>query len=351
MAAPAQNSNSPIVNRDIPFWLLLPVFFLSVGGALLWSILGKRPSPSEKTDNLPESNPQTNNTEDGETAVLDGNTAPSVNGAVLEEQPVSQFQEQETPDRTPFNIYAQTPSGLTQNATQGSSNLVQEATNGTSNLYEGTSSVANGSQNHNLGAAALTGGTALATGIGAATWSAFTNKETETIDKTVELNNYTQISAPDSDEVAWDIEAPAAVVNTSYPHLANIPEESSDGELPSSEVTAPLPELPEVPEVTSDFGYWDTEVSEDQIDEELQAELNWLESITSTEDTALVDELPIPEYGEMTADLEPSALQISSLLDLPEDALNVVADAGGFSSRCRDWSLGYYFGIRCPRTN
>ncbi|MEH2160086.1 MAG: DUF4912 domain-containing protein [Nostoc sp.] len=350
--APATPQSSPIGNKETPFWLLLPLFFTTVAGALLWWILGKRPSPSDQTDNLPESNPHPPSTEDGEMALLNAGTAPSINGTMLVEQPLPHFQDQETPDRTPFNIYAQTESDLSENGTQGTANLVQEPTNGTSNLYEGTTSaVTNGS-----GAAALTGGAALATGIGATTWSAFTNKETETnpTDETVELNNYTGTNTPNSDDIAWDIEAPAAVVNTPYPHLGNIPEEISDVQLPSSEVTAPLPELPDVPEVTSNLGYWDTEISEDEIDEELQAELNWLESITSTEDTASVDELPFPEYGkvelsplsitstENTASVdelpfpeygkvEPSPLPTSSLIDLPElseeDLFNVVADA------------------------
>ncbi|WP_228058049.1 DUF4912 domain-containing protein [Nostoc sp. LEGE 12447] len=315
--APATTAQkSPIVNKEVPFWVLLPLFFVSVIAALAWWTLGKNPSSDDKTDNLPESNPHPPDPEDGETAVLNASTAASINGAMLEEQPVSQFQEQETPDRTPFNIYAQTQSELAENGTH-------EASNGNSNLYEGTTStLTNGA-----GAAALTGGAALATGIGAATWSAFNNKETETnaIDETVELNNYTETNTPDSDEVAWDIEAPAAVVNTPYPHLGNLPEEiSSDVELPSSEVTAPLPELPDVPEVTSGLEYWDTEISEDEIDEELQAELNWLQSITSTEDT---DEFPLPDSDEV----EPSPLPPSPLLNLPElpdvDVFNVVADA------------------------
>ncbi|WP_414518880.1 DUF4912 domain-containing protein [Nostoc sp. PCC 9305] len=333
VAAPAQSA--PIVNKETPLWLLLPVFFITVGGSVLWWILKKRPLPPEGIDNLPESNPYPPN---GETAALDASTTSSLNGTTLEEQAVPHFQEQETPDRTPFNIYAQTQSDLNPNATQGTANLVQETSNGTSNLYEGaTSGVANGSENNNLGAAAL-GGAAIATGIGTATWSTFNNKETEpnAIDETVELNNYTETYTPDADEVAWDIEAPAAVVNTSYPYPGNIPEEVSEVELPSSEVTAPLPELPDVPQATSDFGYWDTAISEDEADEELQAELNWLESITSTEDTASVDELPLAESDETTADVEASATEdTSSLLDLPEfsedvlskDALNVVADA------------------------
>ncbi|MEH2457225.1 DUF4912 domain-containing protein [Nostoc sp.] len=331
VAAPAQKS--PIVDKKTPLWLLLPLFFIPLAGGLLWWVVVKRPLPTEKTDNLPESNPHPPSPEDGETAVLNASTTHYGNGAMLDDQPVPHFQEQETPDRTPFNIYAQTQSDLTENATQGTSNFVQEATNGASNFYEGTTSgvANNGSENNNLGAAALTGGAALATGIGATTWSAFSNKETEkdTIDDTVGLNNYMETNPPESDQVAWEIEAPAAVVNTSYPHLGNLPEETSDLELPSDDVTAPLPELPDVPEITSDFGYWDTEVSENQIDEELQAELNWLESITSTEDTASVDELPLSESGELAANVESSEAETASLLDLPEfpeDALNVIAD-------------------------
>ncbi|MEH1999953.1 MAG: DUF4912 domain-containing protein [Nostoc sp.] len=325
VAAPPQKS--PIVDEQTPLWLLLPLFFISLAGGLLWWVLIKRPLPTEKTDDLPESNPRPPSREDGETAVLNASTEPSVNGAV-EEQPVPHFQEQETRDRTPFNIYAQTESDLTQNATQGTANLLQELTNGGSSIYEGTTSgVANGSENSNLGAAALTNGASLATGIGTATWSAFSNKETETdaIDETNGLNNYTDIDPPESDQVAWDIEAPAAVVNTSYPHRANIPDEASDLELSSSDVTDPLLELSDVPEVTSDFGYWDTEASEEQIDEQLQAELNWLDSITSAEDTASIDELPLPD-GELAGDVEPSEAQTASLVELPEYALNLVAD-------------------------
>ncbi|MCC5606531.1 DUF4912 domain-containing protein, partial [Nostoc sp. CHAB 5834] len=340
--APATAQPSPIVNRETPFWLLLPLFFAPVAGAFLWWVLGKRPLSTEKTDNLPESDPRPPSTEDGEMAVLNASTSPSINGA-MEEQPVPQFQEQESPDRTPFNIYAQKESDLTQNATQGASNLVREGTNGSSNSYEDTTSgVANGSDNNNLGAVALTNGAALSTGIGAASWSAFTNKETD-VDATDETNHqgdYTEMNnlesdsdqiAWDSDEIEWDIEAPAAVVNTSYPHLPKIPEEVSDVELPLTEETTPLPELPDVLEITSDFGYWDTDINEDQIDHQLQAELNWLESITSTEDTDSVDELPLPESGEVAADVEPSELQTSSQVDLPElseeDLFNVVADA------------------------
>ncbi|MEH2326601.1 MAG: DUF4912 domain-containing protein [Nostoc sp.] len=338
--APIPAQTSPIVNRETPFWLLLPLFFAPVAGAFLWWILGKRPLSTEKTDNLPESDPRPPSPEDGEMAVLNASTSPSINKAMLEDQAVPHFQ-QESPERTPFKIYAPTESDLAENVTSGTSNLVREGTNGSSNSYEDTTSkAANGSENNNLGAAALSNGAALATGIGAASWSSFNNKETENaISDPVHQSNYDEANNPesdseqiawDSDEIEWDIEAPAAVVNTSYPHLRNIPEEVSDMELPLSEETASLLELADVPEVTSDFGYWDTEINEDRIDEELQAELNWLESITSTEDIGSVDEFPLPSE-EVAADGELSTGQTSSLLDLPElsqeDLFNVIADA------------------------
>ncbi|MDZ8107532.1 MAG: DUF4912 domain-containing protein [Nostoc sp. DedQUE12a] len=279
--APAAPEKAPIVNRETPFWLLLPLLVTTVGGGLLWWFFGRRPSLPEKTDNSLQPNPDPPNTDDGETAL-----SPDTTLQLPKEQ------------STPFQIYGQTSSDLTENGTQ------QQTSNGT------TPSVAV-SENNNLGAAALMGGAALATGIGAATWSTFADKENNATKDTIQENN-TEKNHPESDEVAWDIEAPAAVVNTSYPQLANIPEETPNEELPLSEVTTPTSELPDVPKATSDFEYWDTEVSEEEIQEELKAELEWLESITSTEDIGSV------ESDEVVTDEVPG---------LPEDALNLVADA------------------------
>ncbi|MCF2149652.1 DUF4912 domain-containing protein [Desmonostoc muscorum LEGE 12446] len=292
--APAEESEkAPIVNRETPFWLLLPLFVTTVAGGLLWWVFGRRPSVPEKTDNSLQPNPYPPSTDGVETAVNPSTTLEL---------------EEETPDRTPFQIYGQTSSDLIEETS------LQQTSNGT------TPSVAL-SENNNLGAAALMGGAALATGIGTATWSSFGDKETETKEDTIEDSNNTEISHHESGEVAWDIEAPAAVVNTPYPQLGNIPEEISDVELPLSEETNPLPELTDVPKGTSDFEYWDTEVSEDAIQEELKAELEWLESITSTEDP------PLSESGEVVTDELPLSEETSPLSELPEDAFNVVADA------------------------
>ncbi len=284
--APADTEKAPIVNRETPFWLLLPLLITTVGGGLLWWFFGRRPSLPEKTDNSLPPNPDSPSTNDVE---------PAVNPSTSLELP-----EEETGDRTPFQIYGQTSNGTTPSVAV--------------------------SENNNLGAAALMGGAALATGIGAATWSTFADKENDVKEDAIPEND-PEISPPESGEVAWDIEAPAAVVNTSYPHLANISEEASDEQLPLSEQTTPLSELADVPKATSDFEYWDTEVSEEEIQEELKAELEWLESITSTDDTA------IPESGEGAADELPEfpedAFNVvaDELPEFPEDAFNVVADA------------------------
>ncbi|BAY79084.1 hypothetical protein NIES25_55660 (plasmid) [Nostoc linckia NIES-25] len=278
--APAPTEKAPIVNKETPFWLLLPLLVTTIGGGLLWWFFGRRPSLPEKTNNSLQPNPAPPNTDDAETA-LSPDTTLQVPGG----------------ESTPFQIYGQTSSDLTENGTQ------QQASNGTA------PSVAV-SENNNLGASALMGGAALATGIGAATWSSFADKENNASKDTNQENN-TEKNPPESGEVAWDIEAPAAVVNTSYPQLANIPEETSNEELPLSEIATPTSELADVPKTTSDFEYWDTEVSEEEIQEELKAELEWLESITSTEDIGLLDSDEV----------------VTELPEFPEDAFNVVADA------------------------
>jgi phosphate transport system substrate-binding protein len=60
------------------------------------------------------------------------------------------------------------------------------------------------------------------------------------------------IIALDCGEVVWDTEAPVAVVNTSYPSVANIPEISFDDiELPTDEFTGSLSELLDQPQASS----------------------------------------------------------------------------------------------------
>jgi phosphate transport system substrate-binding protein len=89
--------------------------------------------------------------------------------------------------------------------------------------------------------------------------------ETVTTNKTTAVNGYPEIISLDSGEVAWDIEAPVAVVNSPYPQLPNMPEMVSEDEdtislpeflqLPketSDDVSALFPDLPDVPPTLGD---------------------------------------------------------------------------------------------------
>ncbi|MDZ8185064.1 MAG: DUF4912 domain-containing protein [Nostoc sp. ChiSLP02] len=284
---------TPIVNKETPFWLLLPLLLVTLGGGVLWWFFRTQRSLPEKTEDLPPANPNPTSTDDVEPAI---NPSPSTS---------VELPQQETPERTPFQIYNQTSSDVPQNGTP------QYAANGSS------SGVADGSENNNYGAAALMDGAALSTGIGAATWSNFADKQTDLENEALEISNHAGVSPPESSEAAWDIEAPAAVVNTSYPQLGNLPEETS-------EETTPQPQFADVPKATSDFEYWDTEVTDELVQQELKAELEWLESITAIEDP------PLSEFDEVVANEQPAA-ETSPLVGLPEvpedDAFNVVADA------------------------
>jgi phosphate transport system substrate-binding protein len=364
-------ANNPIVNRETPFWLLLPLFVAAAGG-LVWWFLGRRPSSTGQTDNLPESPPSQPSEETIPTTTLNASVASPVNGATSVDSTHPDFQSDspelaslrvsEASEHTAFSIYNQTPSDLAQ------------SNNDVSNLSEGTTAAASNGAEHNIGngGAALIGGVSLATGAGAALWSAISGKET---DQTKAANGYAGGTPPESSEVAWDIEAPAAVVNNSYPQLPNVPEEGSDAELPASdipasilespdtskvtEVTSPLPELPDVSELAFELeDYWDTEVTEDPTEKEFQAKSNWIENISSTQDATLAanaeadilssttisgngsepkttnntvegsintEELPGSSGVEISS--AETTTSIPELLDMPEEVLNVVADA------------------------
>ncbi|MBW4615951.1 MAG: substrate-binding domain-containing protein [Desmonostoc vinosum HA7617-LM4] len=291
MVAPA--TNSPNVTKETPFWLLLPLFIAAVGGFVLWWLLRKRPSLAEET-------------------------ASGVSLAAADnDEPISfdsSFSNsQEEGDHTAFSIYNQTPSNLSENGTQTSPHLAHETANATSKLTEATNGVSNT-------AAALGGGAVLATGIGAGIWSKISGKDRES---TVE-NTSSQ-----SGEVAWDIEAPAAVVNTPYTQLPNIPEEAPQTKLPTTVTTASLPKIPGIPEVTDDEDYWETEETKTLINSQPPAESTPPENINSTEEVTSANTIDnMPDVIFDTEWLSPEVTSsLSELPNLPEDTFNVVADA------------------------
>ncbi|OUL24149.1 hypothetical protein BV378_19725, partial [Nostoc sp. RF31YmG] len=106
----------------------------------------------------------------------------------------------------------------------------------------------------------------LATGAGAAISSGFSN---------VELTDETR----NNGEAAWETEAPATVVNTSYPHLPEVSTVTSNSELPKAEVPPTNLDNSDVPIVASDTHNWN--------EEQPQAEYNIPENIASTSNAAL----------------------------------------------------------------
>ncbi|YAF94586.1 MAG: DUF4912 domain-containing protein [Nodularia sp. CChRGM 3473] len=151
-------------------------------------------------------------------------------------------------------------------------------------------------------------------------------------------SNYTEINSYDFSESPWDIEAPAAVVNTSYPQRPDV-----------SKVTSPADSG--MTEVTSNEEY--REISDELTAEQHQVESNLLEDITETisvaggavgganvwsniEETndttefSHTHEIISPVAEEETSNVEPTpavTTSQSTFPDIPEDALNIVADA------------------------
>ncbi|WP_256973216.1 substrate-binding domain-containing protein, partial [Nostoc sp. T09] len=87
--------------------------------------------------------------------------------------------------------------------------------------------------------------------------------------------------ARNNGEAAWETEAPATVVNTSYPPLPEVSPIASNSELPKAEVPAANLDNSEVPIVASDTQNWN--------EEQPQAESNIAEDIASTGNVDLTD--------------------------------------------------------------
>jgi phosphate transport system substrate-binding protein len=191
---------------------------------------------------------------------------------------------------------------------------------------------------------------------------------------------------PESGETTWDIEAPASIVNTSYPQLPDVPIIPSNVELPSTELPTSNPELTNLPEVASHTDNWNIESIQEPKAELPQTQGNIPENTTSTAGAVLAGgaaiatgaaiwsansetgsdiqannetiqdsnftELDSPKLPEITADAELPTVDASNavaelpeitadaklptvdtsnavaeLPELPEVALNAVADA------------------------
>ncbi|WP_414550476.1 DUF4912 domain-containing protein [Anabaena sp. CCY 0017] len=182
--------------------------------------------------------------------------------------------------------------------------------------------------------------------------------------KTNDESNSTETESFDNPDSLWDIEAPAAVVNTPYPQLPDVPQVVSE-ELPLSEVVSEAEnseikdfgdEIAEQPQVEPDLGLIEDIFSTETTDlagNMATADNLWSENdddIFATETTDLGGDIA-PEYNVSSQHdddddtmvfsncdetiLPPSDEKISenvvishpSLPDITEDILNVVADA------------------------
>ncbi|AFZ24353.1 ABC-type phosphate transport system, periplasmic component [Cylindrospermum stagnale PCC 7417] len=250
--------NNPPMERDIPLWLLLPLFVASIGGILLWWFLKRRSLADGETDSLVEStaNPSIAVTDDASN-LFSLNNGNQTNGG----------------------------SHLTESTTSNGANIVENITPNKSATLAGGSSIL----------------------------SAFAAKSSDPqVTNTTTVNSPAEIISLDSGEVAWDIEAPAAVVNTSYPQLSNISESASDTKLSTDEVADSLPELPD--EETDSLS-----VLLDEPEDELNLELATVEETDSL--SVLLDE-PEDELNLELATVEETD-SLSVLLDEPEDELNL----------------------------
>ncbi|MBW4646625.1 MAG: DUF4912 domain-containing protein [Goleter apudmare HA4340-LM2] len=156
------------------------------------------------------------------------------------------------------------------------------------------------------------------------------NAESVTFDNTV--NQPAVVITSNSDEAAWEIEAPATVVNTSYPQLPDVPIAASETELQTSAISASNPQLTDIPEVSLDTDIWN--------DEPIQAS-NIIENTIPTDEAIwsdiqennqpILNSNTVPELPEITLDGELPTLEtsttVSELPELPEVELNAVADA------------------------
>ncbi|MBE9006925.1 DUF4912 domain-containing protein [Fortiea sp. LEGE XX443] len=218
-------ANNPIAQGQIPlWWLVLPLGIIA--GLLLWMVRSS-PSNSEAVEDKPPANPQP--------------PAPEV--AATNATAISEPLAEASP---PHWANGDTPH------------------NNGANILEGTT-------------AATTADTALAVGAGAVIGSIIVGKEAE--NHKIEENGYDLGISP------WDMEAPAAVVNTAYPPILDRSKTTPNSDEP--EVTATIVEttqdpitpvaeiqttdtdanvtldLPEIPDDSIDEDDWGFELTED----------------------------------------------------------------------------------------
>ncbi|HEY9799643.1 MAG TPA: DUF4912 domain-containing protein [Leptolyngbyaceae cyanobacterium] len=279
---------APQLDRSLLWWLLLPVG--AIAGLLLWFI--KRPSTNTVSNSSPDPAPS-----EAETASNEAS------------QPLVEIRNNTNPTTI------QNTNSTVLQPTNNKAVAAQELENNPTVLQPNSTAV--------------------------------TAQESET-----NSGSYQVAIPPELEQSPWDMEAPAAVVNTSYPQMMELPKASTQVEDQTADVAPQIQETASVAE------------NHQQLVEELSqtpADLNTQETESAplaSEDTDIVDSLPdLPDFDTIfadatdenitqqttlqeaadkttqltTADEEWQTPQVTASLptfaDIPEDALNLVADA------------------------
>ncbi|WP_414564105.1 MULTISPECIES: DUF4912 domain-containing protein [unclassified Anabaena] len=161
---------------------------------------------------------------------------------------------------------------------------------------------------------------------GAGTGSAIAASVTDTstddkvISENITSSNYTEIDSYDLSESPWDIEAPAAVVNTSYPQMSDVPKVTPQPDVP---VPAEEPNIAVPGNLTPEQDQ--SVLNETAVAGGVTAGGSVVSQMENGHDTTESSNSP-----EIVPEVQPPINENNNSLptfsDIPEDKLNVVAD-------------------------
>ncbi|BAY29490.1 hypothetical protein NIES2107_13330 [Nostoc carneum NIES-2107] len=305
----AADSNAS-VQREAPFWLLLPLLAIAALGGLSWWLLKRRSSAEDTTStdlgSAPTAPPLPVDPNQSAPAATHPPLAAGTGAALSSEEmrntgefawdteapaavvntsypnlaDASKVTPQ--PESPPEPVLSDTPDAPSANVT--------ETPQPESNIGENISTA---------GATALAGGAALAAG--AVGWSVVDGKEStpEEPKTTVQGSDYTLWDTPASDAVLAEIEQPNPETTDAIPDSPPVPEPTADV-VSTIEIAPANTDTPAVGEPTSDVG------------------LPIIETAAALPDLPTVDEptaeVLLPDVAESTSDLETAA----TLPDLPD---------------------------------
>ncbi|MGF1958331.1 MAG: DUF4912 domain-containing protein [Aulosira sp. DedVER01a] len=287
-ANPAANDNATM-QKEAPFWLLLPLLVIAVlGGLSYWWFLKRRPRAVEEADKDSTISPATPAIASGAGAAISSGfsdtgltdeTRNNADTAWDTEAPAAvvntsypQMAEVPTAAATSELPKAEVPPATLDNSevpivASDVQNWGEAQPQGESNIAE---------DNNSIGSAALAAGAGLAAG--AATWSTISGTESNAEDSSnpVGNSNYSIWDTPES-------ELPIIETAATIPDLPDVPEQTGDVELPIIETAATLPDLPDVQDVALDAVADEAESTTDGTEEDIIEIVSNLPEQTSEE--------------------------------------------------------------------